>query len=110
MQQQRRESRRAGRQNCNAPAQLSWNEGNEAIWVQARTLDVSSTGARFEVAREVPRQAQIQFRAPGIALNGAGSVRFVERRGLRWTVGVQFAGGMKWKKASAETQNGGGAG
>ena len=97
--------RRHNRTQAQSIVQLVWKDqlGNEKF-TKARTLDVSESGLRMEVPERIPERSYVTFRVDDLGLQGTGSVRSCNGKGLKYIVGLEFAVGMKWKPKPAKSE------
>jgi hypothetical protein len=66
-------------------------------FVNGKTVDVSPTGIRVEIADPIDKQTYVTLRCVGLGLQGAASVRSCTRKGLKYLVGLEFSAGLQWK-------------
>jgi hypothetical protein len=64
--------------------------------VRAKILDISREGACVETDVPVEARSYVQFRAEKPSLSGSASVRYCNRRKLRYVIGLEFTGNMPW--------------
>jgi hypothetical protein len=90
--------RRHQRNEISTSAYLSWadRDGNQKF-AQGRVIDVSEIGMRIEMREPLARQAYLSFRVDQLALQGSASVRSCKKQGTKYVLGLEFAGGLKWK-------------
>ncbi len=90
--------RRHSRAKAGSIVELVWKDrhGNEKF-TKARALDISESGMRVEVPEQISEGSYVTFRAGELALHGRGSVKSCRGKGIRYVVGLEFSGGMKWK-------------
>jgi hypothetical protein len=95
--------RRHGRIQAGSIVELVWKDrlGNEKF-TKARALDISESGMRVEVPEQISEGSYVTFRADELALHGRGSVKTCRGKGIRYVVGLEFSGGMKWKPKTAK--------
>jgi hypothetical protein len=74
----------------------------EDKYVTGRSLDISASGLRVEVSHPIDKQTYVTLQCAALALHGTASVRTCARKGLKYVVGLEFSGGMKWKPKTAE--------
>ncbi|MCW5979108.1 MAG: PilZ domain-containing protein [Bryobacteraceae bacterium] len=89
--------RRAPRVPLNSRIRLCWaNERGENFVAYGRTTDISEVG--LSVQTEVPLlpHSYVSFRIAAENLEGSASVRHVKRAGLKYTIGLDFTGGLRW--------------
>ena len=60
-------------------------------------LDISASGMKVKLDAEIPLRTVVTVRASEIQLHGSASVRSCTRVGTKFTAGLEFVGGMKWK-------------
>lgn len=72
---------------------LSWtdNQGTHRL-VKGRCINLSRSGFQIETTDSVDLRTYVSFRADRPPLSGSGSVRYCQRKGLRFLVGVEFSG------------------
>jgi hypothetical protein len=66
-------------------------------FVTGRSLDVSPSGMRVEVAAPIEKQTYVTVQCPALSLHGRASVRTCARKGVKYVVGLEFSGGLQWK-------------
>lgn len=85
--------------------QLSWTAADGTpCYANGVTTDVSETGLRIECPNPVPERSIIAFRLASHRLHGSGSVRSCQRAGLKYTIGLEFAGGLTFSVAELSTR------
>lgn len=62
-----------------------------------RTLNVSSSGMRVEVGEPIDMQTYVTVQCSALGVHGRASVRTCTRKGMKYILGLEFGGGMKWK-------------
>lgn len=93
--------RRHERKPFPASIRVSWQDrlGNDKS-VMTRSFDISKTGVRFELHEALPLRSGVMVRGDKLGLQTRASVRFCERKGPKYSVGVEFAGGYHWHPPS----------
>ena len=92
-----KERRRADRSSKTGKVTISWTlDGRERV-AQAELVDLSATGIRFCLRDPLPIGTAIRFRVDPMHLHGSAKVRHYVQKGLRYTVGAEFLGGLVWK-------------
>ena len=92
-----KERRRTQRSPKNAKIRISWSaDGRERV-SQADLLDLSVTGMRLSARDPIPLGAPFRFRVEGIDLHGSATIRHCLQKGLKYTLGAEFLGGLTWK-------------
>ena len=90
--------RRHNRTSVTAPVALNWTDGRGAEkFITAQIIDVSESGMRIQTREALTRQTYVTLRADQIGLHGRASVRTCAKQGTKYVVGLEFAGGLKWK-------------
>ena len=93
-----RDLRRHQRELVQNKLSLSWQgDGGVARYAVGRCLDVSESGMRVEVAETVRPRTYVSFRMEKAAFQGTGSVRYCRRVGMKYHLGLEFAGGLRWQ-------------
>jgi hypothetical protein len=81
------------------------NSAGEDCCVWGRCLDIAKHGLRFEVPIAIPVRSYVCFHVHGLDFQGSGSVRFCDRRGLNYIVGLEFSGALQWHGNSPVRQS-----
>jgi len=91
--------RRQVRVAVSVPVDVMWTDrqGLERF-TTARSVDICESGIRIQVPEALPERSFVRLRADKIALAGTGSVRTCIKKGTKFLVGLEFSGGMKWKR------------
>jgi hypothetical protein len=81
------------------PVDVMWTDrqGHERF-ATARSIDVCESGIRILVPEPLPERSYVRLRADKIALAGSASVRTCLKKGTKYVAGLEFSGGMKWKR------------
>lgn len=90
--------RRHERKPFPASIRVGWQDrlGNDKS-VMTRSFDISETGLRFELHEALPLRSGVMVRGDKLGLQTRATVRFCERKGGKYAVGVEFAGGYHWR-------------
>jgi hypothetical protein len=89
--------RRHNRSDKSAPVQIIWKDRQgEDKFVSGRVVNVSESGLRVEVSEPLEKQTYVTLQAPGLGLHGSASVRTCARKGMKYIVGLEFSGGLRW--------------
>ena len=90
--------RRHHRTPVTAQVELNWTDarGTEKF-ITGEIIDVSESGMRIRTREALARQTYVTLRAAQIGLHGRASVRTCSKQGTKHVVGLEFAGGLKWK-------------
>lgn len=96
--------RRQDRIEIAIPVDVMWTDrqGHERF-ATARSIDVCESGIRIQVPEPLPERSYVRLRADKIALAGSASVRTCLKKGTKFVVGLEFSGGMAWKRPRATT-------
>ena len=98
------ELRRHNRSEKAAPLQLIWKDRQGLDrFINGAIIDISESGVRVEVRDPLEKQTYVTLQSVSLGLHGSASVKSCTRKGMKYLVGLEFSGGMKWKpKSSAE--------
>jgi hypothetical protein len=90
--------RRQDREPCDHKVMVLWRDpSGEDKFVHAKTLDICEWGLRLQMPEALPRLTYLMLGAPKLGLVGHASVRHCARiSGSKFSVGVEFAAGMRW--------------
>jgi hypothetical protein len=66
-----------------------------------KSFDISESGMRIELPEPVEPRSFVQLQCPELGLQGTASVRSCSRQGVRFMIGLEFAGGLKWGRESS---------
>lgn len=95
------ELRRHERSTKSAPVQLVWKDRQGVDNVMRGTIiDVSESGIRIEMAEPLEKQTYVTLQSTSLGLHGSASVRSCTRKGVKYVVGLELSGGLKWKPKS----------
>jgi len=70
-------------------------------FMKASARDLSEAGVGLELPEELQVRSYVILRASELGIHGRASVRHCQRQGLKYIVGVEFSGGMRWKGLTA---------
>ena len=91
--------RRAPRVPLDERVRLCWTDDRgETCVIYGRSLDISEVGLSVRTDMAVPTQGYVSFRLEKVNFEGTASVRHVKRNGLKHIIGLDFCGGLKWRK------------
>ena len=96
------EMRRQDRVEVVVPVDVMWTDrqGHERF-ATALSIDICESGIRVQVPEALPERSYVRLRADRIALAGSASVRTCVKKGTKFLVGLEFSGGMRWKRPAA---------
>jgi hypothetical protein len=66
-------------------------------FINGSIIDISESGLRVELREALEKQTYVTLKAANLGLHGSASVKSCARKGMKYTVGLEFSGGMKWK-------------
>lgn len=82
----------------NGKISLIWaNDHGDACARNAVCIDVCSRGISVTVDTQIPARTVVTVNARELDLHGSASVRTCNRVGVRYILGLEFVGGMKWQ-------------
>jgi hypothetical protein len=92
------ELRRHTRSTKSAPVQVVWKDrqGLDNV-IRGTIIDVSESGIRIELPEPLEKQTYVTLQSTSLGLHGSASVRSCTRKGVRYVVGLELSGGLKWK-------------
>jgi PilZ domain len=98
--------RRHARADKSAPVQVIWKDRQGVDrFINGRIINVSESGVRVELAEPLEKQIYVTLQCVSLGLHGSASVRSCTRKGVRYVVGLELSGGLKWKpKIQTEPQ------
>ena len=81
-----------------ARIRVTWEDERQATWreTRGRCVDISKRGLGFLADDPLPIRSYVSFRVEKIGFAGSGSVRYVGHKGLKYHIGLEFAGGLHW--------------
>ena len=84
---------------------LSWEDGHGVQrFSRGRCVDISERDLGLLLDDEVPLQSYVNFRVEELQFTGSASVRSVQRKGIRYFVGLEFAGTLRCKQIPKPAQ------
>ena len=91
--------RRQERAEVAVQVDVMWTDrqGHERF-ATARSIDICESGIRIQVPEALPERSFVRLRADKIGLAGSASVRSCIKKGTKFLAGLEFSGGMKWKR------------
>jgi hypothetical protein len=95
------ELRRHARSAKSAPVQVAWKDrqGGDNV-IRGTIIDVSESGIRIELPEPLEKQTYVTLQSVSLGLHGSASVRTCTRKGVKYVVGLELSGGLKWKPKS----------
>jgi hypothetical protein len=90
-----RERRREKRVQTGAEVRLNWDAGGEAKYAVTRTFDLSPSGIKVQLMEGIDRGTYVRVQADRLKLSGTAVVRNCTRKGGKFWMGLEFAGGTK---------------
>jgi hypothetical protein len=75
---------------------MTWEDGGGAVkYVRGRSLDLSASGMRVEVAESIPQRTYVTVKAQKVALTVTASVRHCFPTRGKYLIGLEFSCPMK---------------
>jgi len=86
-----KEKRRYQQIEVNEPGSVSWEteEGN-TYSDKILLLNLAENGAILEMNHKLPYRQAVQVKVPSWEIDGSGTVRYVQQRGLKYRVGIEL--------------------
>ena len=89
--------RRQTRVPLNARVKLLWTGDNgEPCFCVATAVNISESGLRLESNHAVPLRSYVNFQVEGTDVKGSASVRSCQHQGMKFCIGLEFTGGLRW--------------
>lgn len=90
--------RKSARLSYNGKISMTWSDdrGNSCSR-NGDCMDISSSGLKIKVDTQIPTRTVVTVRSKELALHGSASVRSCTRTGVKYVLGLEFVGGMKWQ-------------
>lgn len=82
--------KRKDRFRCNSVLVVSWQERDITRTIRGRCVDLSETGAKIEISERLPATTLVYLRSDKDGILGHAAVRYCERSGMKFIVGLQF--------------------
>src|SRR5579862_399169 len=84
-------ARREERHPLNIVLQISWlSASGESCATRATCRDVSPRGAMVECSEPIAVRSSVYLSAPSHGLMGNATVRYCRRKGMKFTIGLEF--------------------
>ena len=97
------ELRRHKRAEKSSPVQIVWQDRSGADrFLNGRSLNVSASGMRVEISEPINKQTYVTVQCAALGLHGRASVRTCTRKGMKYTLGLEFSSGLQWKPPAVE--------
>ncbi|HEY3740293.1 MAG TPA: PilZ domain-containing protein [Bryobacteraceae bacterium] len=94
--------RRDNRLNFPGKVSLTWSdEASHPFARNGECLDISPSGLKVKLDSNIPIRTVVTVKAKELELHGSASVRSCVRTGSKYTIGLEFVGGMKWRIPSS---------
>ena len=94
----RHDMRRENRRSCTQPVGIMWRDSaGDDKFISAPVRDISETGIGLQIPEPVPVRSFVTLYGDKLGLHGQASVRYCSRQGMKYLIGVEFTGGMRWK-------------
>ena len=69
-------------------------------FAKGAVVDVSESGIRIELPEPLEKHSYVTLQCRRLGLHGSASVRSCTRNRVKYVIGLEFAGGLKWKHES----------
>lgn len=94
----RHDLRREERHPCDQLMGILWRDAaGDDKFIKAPVRDLSPSGAGLQIIEPVEVRSTVILRAEKLGIHGRGLVRYCWRQGLKYNIGVEFSGGMRWR-------------
>lgn len=101
-----RNARRSVRKPLSATLRIGWQDSSRTDkCAVTRTFDISESGMRFEMFEPVSLRSDVMLRCDAIGLQSRATVRYCAPKGMKYAVGVEFAGGYRWSPPNEEIRH-----
>ena len=90
-----RERRKEKRVQMGAEVRLNWEVRGEARYAVTHTYDLSASGLKVQLTEGIDRGTFVRVQADALKLSGTAVVRNCTRKGIKYWIGLEFAGGTK---------------
>jgi hypothetical protein len=101
----RHDMRRENRRSCTQPVGIMWRDSaGDDKFMNAPVRDISASGVGLQIPEPVPVRSFVSLCADKLGIHGRASVRYCSRQGMKYSIGVEFTGAMRWKAEAEEEQ------
>jgi hypothetical protein len=101
----RHDMRRENRRSCTQPVGIMWRDSaGDDKFMNAPLRDISESGIGLQIPEPVPVRSFVTLCAEKLGIHGQASVRYCSRQGMKYSIGVEFTGGTRWKTEAVEEQ------
>jgi len=99
----RRNQRRHVRKPFEATIRIGWLDarGTDKSAL-TRSFDISESGLSFELWDPLPIRADVSVRGDKLGLQARGTVRSCAHKGAKYSIGIEFVGGYRWRAPNEE--------
>jgi len=98
------DTRRSPGMDLRDPIRISWEDcRGEPRYANTRCVDISEHCLSVELIEPLPVRSAVTLGAPGACIMSRAIVRYCIRRGAKFLIGLEFAGGLQF--ASLATSN-----
>jgi hypothetical protein len=99
----RHDMRRENRRSCSQPVGIMWRDSaGDDKFMNAPVRDISESGIGLQIPEPVPVRSFVTLCAEKLGIHGQASVRYCSRQGMKYSIGVEFTGGTRWKTEAEE--------
>lgn len=86
---------------------MTWSDGSGNFFGRnGDCIDISAAGLKVKMDSQIPARTVVSVKSKELALHGSASVRSCTRTGVRFILGLEFVGGMKWRVPESLISNG----
>lgn len=90
--------RRSTRLTYNGKINMTWSdEKGNSCSRHGDCMNLSSSGLKVKLDTQIPTRTVVTVKAKELALHGSASVRSCTRVGVKFEIGLEFVGGMRWQ-------------
>jgi len=94
-----KENRRHERHPLPGKVRLNWKTSEGfSFSATARCLDISQSGIRLELERQIATGTLVNLESPDFRIAGVAAVRHCRPKGLRFILGLEFSGGLTFRQ------------
>jgi len=99
----RHDLRRENRRSCTQPVGIMWRDSaGDDKFINAPVRDISESGVGLQIPEPVQVRSFVTLCADKLGIHGQASVRYCMRQGMKYSIGVEFTGAMRWKAEEEE--------
>lgn len=93
--------RRHDREASSEEILLGWTDSQGHLHqVRGKCLDISEFGLQIESMEPVAVRTYVLVKSRKLGIDGSASVRHCTRKGIRYRLGLEFSGGLRYRPRS----------